>query len=74
VDREEYDSSKKMRYLYRSGAANGPDFSPTASSLSRRKLLPIKFWAGKQSSPKKRRPFPGRKRTYSVSKKRIRSQ
>jgi CRISPR-associated protein Csh1 len=30
VETEEYDSGKKMKYLYRSGAANGADLSPTA--------------------------------------------
>nr|WP_243426443.1 TIGR02556 family CRISPR-associated protein [Caldicoprobacter guelmensis] len=30
VGPEEYDKSKVMRYLYKSGAANGADFTPTA--------------------------------------------
>lgn len=30
VEREEYDSSKKAKYLYRSGPKNGPNFSPSA--------------------------------------------
>lgn len=30
VETEEYDSGKIMKYLYRSGAANGADLSPTA--------------------------------------------
>ncbi len=30
VELEDYDSQKKMRYLYRRGSANGPDLSPTA--------------------------------------------
>lgn len=30
VETEEYDSAKIMKYLYRSGAANGADLSPTA--------------------------------------------
>lgn len=30
VELEDYDSAKKMKYLYRSGAANGADFTPSA--------------------------------------------
>lgn len=30
VEREEYDKSKLMKYLYRKGSATGSDFSPTA--------------------------------------------
>jgi len=49
VDREEYDSSKKMRYLYRSGAANGPDFSPTAKLTEPQKTFTNKIlgWANR---------------------------
>lgn len=30
VELEEYEENRKMKYLYRSGSGNGPDFSPTA--------------------------------------------
>ena len=30
VEQEQYDNSKKMKYLYKSGAANSSDLSPTA--------------------------------------------
>ncbi|HPZ39974.1 MAG: TIGR02556 family CRISPR-associated protein [Atribacterota bacterium] len=49
VDIEEYDSSKKMKYLYRSGAANGPDFSPTAKLTEPQKTFTNKIlgWANR---------------------------
>lgn len=49
VDREEYDSSKKMRYLYRSGAKNGPDLSPTAKLTEAQKTFTNKIlgWANR---------------------------
>lgn len=42
VEQEEYETVKKMRYLYKSGAANGPDFSPTAKLTAPEKTFPMK--------------------------------
>ena len=43
VEVEEYKRDFIMRYLYRSGSANGPDFSPTAKLTEPEKTFPIKI-------------------------------
>lgn len=43
VEVEEYRKDYKMRYLYRSGAANGPDFSPSAKLTEPEKTFPMKI-------------------------------
>jgi CRISPR-associated protein Csh1 len=43
VEREEYKRDYVMRYLYRSGSANGPDFSPTAKLTEPEKTFPMKI-------------------------------
>ncbi|MCX7795378.1 MAG: TIGR02556 family CRISPR-associated protein [bacterium] len=43
VEREEYKKSYVLKYLYRSGSANGPDFSPTAKLTEPEKTFPMKI-------------------------------
>lgn len=43
VEREEYRRDYILKYLYRSGSANGPDFSPTAKLTEPEKTFPIKI-------------------------------
>jgi CRISPR-associated protein Csh1 len=43
VEREEYKRDYVMRYLYRSGSANGPDFSPTAKLTEPERTFPMKI-------------------------------
>lgn len=44
VELEEYRRDYKMRYLYRSGSANGPDFSPTAKLTEPEKTFRMKIF------------------------------
>ncbi|MBC7321399.1 TIGR02556 family CRISPR-associated protein [bacterium] len=43
VEREEYKKDYILKYLYRSGSANGPDFSPTAKLTEPEKTFPMKI-------------------------------
>lgn len=43
VEREEYKRDYITKYLYRSGSANGPDFSPTAKLTEPEKTFPMKI-------------------------------
>ncbi len=43
VEREEYKKDYILKYLYRKGSANGPDFSPTAKLTEPEKTFPIKI-------------------------------
>jgi len=43
VQREEYKKDYVMKYLYRSGSGNGPDFSPTAKLTEPEKTFPMKI-------------------------------
>ncbi|MGC8970985.1 MAG: TIGR02556 family CRISPR-associated protein [bacterium] len=43
VEVEEYKRDYIMRYLYRSGSGNGPDFSPTAKLTEPEKTFPMKI-------------------------------
>ncbi len=43
VEVEEYKRDFIMKYLYRSGSANGPDFSPTAKLTEPEKTFPMKI-------------------------------
>lgn len=44
VEREEYKRDYITKYLYRSGSANGPDFSPTAKLTEPEKTFPMKIF------------------------------
>jgi len=54
LENEEYDSSKKVRYLYRSGPANSYNFSPSAKVTEfKEKTFPIKILKWFEEAPKK---------------------
>jgi len=42
IEPEEYESDKKTKYLYRSGSANGPNFTPSTKVTEIEKTLSIK--------------------------------
>lgn len=50
IDLEEYDSSKKMKYLFRKGPPNGPNLTPTAKITNIKKTFENKIqkWFEKQ--------------------------